>query len=228
MCVPTDLDEPNVRGRYSVHFHRAGVVDTPAASVRGSVATDNPGWAYVNHSSNVDFVGNVAYDVDGAAFNTESGDEIGSFVDNISIRSHGTGGAPVDRQFLHDFGHAGHGFWFQGPGVTVEGNVATGATGAGFIFYSESLVEPHAGRVWFPAANLPFVQSQTPFRLLIATLAASVAGMIYYWPKTSGWWHKDVWWVVETAREGMGMMILTVVLIVVVIAARRRPQSVSG
>ena len=155
VCVSDEQSE-NVRGRYSVHFHRAGVLDTPAASVRGSVATENPGWAYVNHSSNVDFVGNVAYDVDGAAFNTESGDEIGSFVGNISIRTHGSAGAPVERQGSQDFGHAGHGFWLQGAGVRVEDNVASGATGAAFIFYTEGLVEPGAGRVWFPAANLPF------------------------------------------------------------------------
>ena len=155
VCVDTRL-QVNVRGRYSVHFHRAGVVDKPAASVRGSVATDNPGWAFVNHSSHVNFVDNVAYGVDGAAFSTEAGDEIGSFLGNISIRSHGSGDAPVERQGTQDFGHAGDGFWFQGDGVRVEGNIATGATGAGFIFYSESLVEPHSGRVWFPAQNLPF------------------------------------------------------------------------
>ena len=155
VCVDTRL-QVNVHGRYSVHFHRAGVVDKPAASVRGSVATDNPGWAFVNHSSHVNFVDNVAYGVDGAAFSTEAGNEIGSFLGNISIRSHGSGDAPVERQGTQDFGHAGDGFWFQGGGVRVEGNIATGATGAGFIFYSESLVEPHSGRVWFPAQNLPF------------------------------------------------------------------------
>lgn len=49
--------------------------------------------------------------------------------------------------------------------------------------------------------------------LLILTIMASVALTVYYWPKTPGWWQQEVWWEVETAREGMGMMIVTAVLL---------------
>ena len=80
------------------------------------------------------------------------------------------------------------------------------------------------GAVWagLAAARLPLVQSRPAFGLLIATLAAAIAGMVYYWPKTAGWWRVDIWWDVETAREGMGMMILAVVLAIVVYTASRR------
>ncbi len=145
----------NVRGRYSVHFHRNGVVnDGNPATVTGSAVVDSPGWGYVNHASYVDMIDNVSYDVDGAAFNTEAGDEIGSFINNLSIRTHGTGESPVDRQFAQDFGHAGDGFWLQGPGVTVEGNVASGATGSGIILYADGLVQEGLGKTRFLAANL--------------------------------------------------------------------------
>lgn len=122
----------NPGGRYSVHFHRNGVerVGRPAV-VRSSVVAGNPGWGFVNHSSYVDFIDNVAFDVTGAAFSMESGDEIGSFQNNIAIRMHGTGEEPIARQEEGDFGHAGDGFWLQGPGVRVENNVASGATGSG-------------------------------------------------------------------------------------------------
>ena len=138
----------NTRGRYSVHFHRNGVVpDGDPATVRGSVVEGNPGWGYVNHSSYVDFTDNVAYDVAGAAYNTEAGDETGSFTRNISIRSHGEAETlPVDRQAVQDYGFAGDGFWLQGPGVSIVDNVAAGATGAGIILYSEGLLEPDIGR----------------------------------------------------------------------------------
>ena len=36
---------------------------------------------------NVDFIENVSYNVVGGAFQTESGDEIGSFVRNIALRT---------------------------------------------------------------------------------------------------------------------------------------------
>lgn len=51
--------------------------------------------------------------------------------------------------------------------------------------------------------------------LLILSIVAAVAGMLYYWPTTPGWWRQEVWWDVETAREGMGMMIVAIVLSIV-------------
>jgi hypothetical protein len=51
--------------------------------------------------------------------------------------------------------------------------------------------------------------------LLLACIFLSVTGVLWFWPKTPGWWRQEVWWEVETAREGMGMMIITVVLFAV-------------
>ncbi|MEM9099711.1 MAG: GDSL-type esterase/lipase family protein, partial [Pseudomonadota bacterium] len=82
----TFLGGDNVRGRYSLHFHKGGT-DTGPAKVNGSVVTDGPGWGYVNHSSNVDFSNNVSHNLVGAAYYTEAGDEIGSFINNIAIRT---------------------------------------------------------------------------------------------------------------------------------------------
>ena len=146
----------NATGRYSVHFHRTGVdAGTAPATVTGSVVAGNPGWGYVNHSSHVDFTDNVAFDVTGAAFNTEAGDEIGSFVGNLAIKLHGSREEPQARQVHGDFGHAGDGFWLQGPGVRVEDNVVSGATGSGLILYAEALFQDDLGITTFAAANLP-------------------------------------------------------------------------
>ena len=146
----------NAGGRYSLHFHRNGVKrNAPPAVVRGSVVSGNPGWGFVNHSSYVDFIDNVAYDVVGAAFSTEAGNEIGSFQNNIAIRMHGTGEEPISRQEEGDFGHAGDGYWLQGPGVSVENNIAVGATGSGLILYAEPLFEDGLGVTAFSSGNLP-------------------------------------------------------------------------
>ena len=101
---------------------------------------DSPGWGYVNRSSYVDFTDNVSYDVSGAACNTEVGDEVGSFVHNLSIKTHGTGGEPFEDGDNQDFGRSGDGFWFHGSGIRVADNVATGATGSGIIFWGETLI----------------------------------------------------------------------------------------
>ena len=113
-----------------------------------------PGWGYVNHSGYVDFVDNVAYNVNGAAFVTEVGDEIGSFRRNLAIGSTGSGYAMESRLEIQDFGHQGDGFWFQGSGISVTDNVAAGNEGNGFVFFSRGLIEGGVTKQ-FVSANLP-------------------------------------------------------------------------
>lgn len=65
------------------------------------------------------------------------------------------------------------------------------------------------------AAFKPMVFSNPLWRrLLLATLVLTVAGVAWHWPRTPGFWQQEVWWVTETAREGMGMMIALFAVIV--------------
>jgi hypothetical protein len=137
----------NRRGRYALHFHLNGT--TPGfpspAKVYNSVVNGTVGWGFVSHSSQVDFMNNVAYDFAGAGFVTEAGDELGTFANNIAIR--GTGDHeyranqivfknPDRPQPLSDFAFSGDGFWFQGPALQVTDNVAAGCNGAGMIWFT--------------------------------------------------------------------------------------------
>ena len=128
----------NPRARYPLHFHRAGY-QGEAAIIKGNVVDGSPGWAYVNHGSNVDITDNVAYNTDGAAFIAERGDERGSFISNLSIRSEGmnNGIALGPKKDAGDFANTGSGFWFEGVGMlTVKNNVATGSKGHGMVVYT--------------------------------------------------------------------------------------------
>ncbi len=60
---------------------------------------------------------------------------------------------------------------------------------------------------------------------LLTCIFLSVSGVIYFWPRAEGWWRQEVWWEVETAREGMGMMIVTVVLFTVWFGRPRNKSS---
>jgi len=166
----------NPRGRYSIHFHRGGldmsvfpakpITPLPSpALVEGCVVNNDPGWAYVNHSSRVDFVRNVSYDVVGGAFNTEAGNETGSFVENIAIRtinnqnpimtaprprnSYISGGPTLSlsdiRENRQDFAWQGDGFWLHGTGVTIRGNVVSGCTGHAYVYWTDGLIEKNMG-----------------------------------------------------------------------------------
>jgi hypothetical protein len=129
----------NPRARYAIHFHHTGVNPAYApATVRGSVVEGSPGWGYVNHSSNVDFINNVAYGVNGSAFVTEDGNEIGSMVRNLAVSTTGAFGGIGSRITIHDFGFQGHGFWFQGPGIDVVDNISAGSYSGGFAYFTSS------------------------------------------------------------------------------------------
>lgn len=75
-----------------------------------------------------------------------------------------------------------------------------------------------AGLAFF---NMPMLQKPLAQILQLVSIVAAVAGMVYLWPSTPRWWASEVWWETETAREGMGMMIVTVGLIITWAIGRR-------
>ena len=72
------------------------------------------------------------------------------------------------------------------------------------------------------AFRLPQVRSVAGERLLWLTVAVGVGATVYYWPTMPDFWHREVWRVEETAREGMGVMIALGVLVVVLATALLR------
>ena len=57
------------------------------------------------------------------------------------------------------------------------------------------------------AFKLDMAAGNKAFTAIVVCLIGYVAVMVYYWPTTPGFWHREVWWETETAREGMGAMI---------------------
>ncbi|KAA3607304.1 MAG: hypothetical protein DWQ01_16555 [Planctomycetota bacterium] len=126
----------NPRARYSLHYHRAGI-EGQIATVQGVAIVDSPGWGVVNHSSYVEVTDSVAFDVDGAAFVSEAGNERGLFTRNVSIYSKGSG-KDIDSRKLPetDFGHGGHGFWCQSPFIRTYDNISSGSGDYDFAVYN--------------------------------------------------------------------------------------------
>jgi len=52
---------------------------------------------------------------------------------------------------------------------------------------------------------------------LMVCMAICLVGVVYFWPLTPRFWTKEIWYNVETAREGMGLMIVFIVLAIVAI-----------
>jgi hypothetical protein len=142
----------NPRGRYAVHFHEAGSDSAAPAIVRSCAVIGTPGWGYVNHSSWVNFVDNVAFDYRGAGFVAEDGEEVGAYLGNIAIGGLGNGEFSDQRTVFGnaprmdqgDMGFTGEGFWLQSPDVVVRNNIAAGNKGAGFFFWTAGKFEPAA------------------------------------------------------------------------------------
>lgn len=72
------------------------------------------------------------------------------------------------------------------------------------------------------AAYRPARLRRRPWAVLLGLcLAAAAFATVWYWPTEEGFWRQDVWWESETAREGMGVMIVTAALIVVAVTGAR-------
>ncbi|MEZ5471811.1 MAG: G8 domain-containing protein [Marinicella sp.] len=131
------LPDSNVRGRYAFHLHRKGILDVekPAIAI-GNAVLGSPGWGYVHHDSNAFFHNNVSYDTFGAGFVAETGNEIGSWTNNLAIKAEGNSAFNPkngnDRE-LFDIGRTGDGFWFQGRMVRSVDNIAA-SVNHGFVY----------------------------------------------------------------------------------------------
>lgn len=80
-----------------------------------------------------------------------------------------------------------------------------------------------AGALWaaIGAFRPTWLRRRAVQGLLAASLLAVVGGIVAYWPQAEAWWRLDVWWHDESAREGMGFMIVGACLTLVAAMARR-------
>jgi hypothetical protein len=135
--------DSNVKGRYGLHLHKTGTEDrADPAFVVGNALSGSPGWGFAQHSSHAVFVDNAAYDVFGAHFAAEDGDETGVWARNIAIKGEGIGygEASVKQQEdlpRHDNGRTGDGFFFAGRLVEAVQNVAANTTN-GYVWMHRS------------------------------------------------------------------------------------------
>ncbi len=135
----------NPRGRYGLHLHRTGADDIQgqAAEVSGNAVVGSPGWGIVHHDSYANITNNVVFDVAGAGIAAESGNEIGSWKNNLTIKTTGPGrnvksGEARLRQEKFDLGFNGEGYWVQGAAqVAMEDNIAVSANDAGIALFGD-------------------------------------------------------------------------------------------
>lgn len=141
--VLIDKTDANTIGRYPLHFHiRSGAKSTVAPHVVANcVVIGGPKHGIVNHGGNVVAEGNVTYNLAGSHFFAENGSEIGTFRNNLAVRSKGSGDIIRARDLVYDFGHGGHGFWSQSGGVRMIGNYAFGHAESAYAIFGYQMVE---------------------------------------------------------------------------------------
>lgn len=159
----------NPRGRYPLHFHHTGVDDITIAPVvcEGNAIISSPGWGFVVHTSNVNVENNASYDVYGSHYVSEDGNELGSFKQNIAIKSEGRPTYIKFGQPNHDVGHTGHGFWLESRNMVVENNVVSGVNKAGVVYWQRN--------------QIPGVQLMIPTAHMLSTDKDLAKGMPSIW-----------------------------------------------
>ncbi|WGF90511.1 G8 domain-containing protein [Marinivivus vitaminiproducens] len=161
----TEHDNP--RGRYAVHMHRTGA-DNDAATIEGSVVWGSPGWGMVSHDSHADFIDNVAYDVFGAHYASETGNERGEWTHNIAIKGEGRDPTRFEKYDVatHDLGYEGNGFWFNGRQVVAQDNVAAGMSGFAYEWFNrgDNMIDSTSSNLTHPeiANTRPTIPSERP------------------------------------------------------------------
>ncbi|WP_299491091.1 G8 domain-containing protein [Acaryochloris sp. IP29b_bin.137] len=137
----------NRRGRYGLHFHRTGAEDingTPAIA-RGNAVVGSPGWGIVHHDSHAVLEDNVVFDVVGSGIVAESGNEVGAWRNNLTLKTTGVDWNNINqthetRERLFDFGFKGEGYWVQGAAqVAMTDNIAISANDAGISIFGDTL-----------------------------------------------------------------------------------------
>lgn len=115
-------------------------IEAPGGAVlSGNVVWGSPGWGYVQHASEADLLGNVAFDVAGSSFVAELGDEVGRWEDNTAIGTYGArpGEAIEDSDdFNEDDGFQGNGFYLKSRAIDMVDNVAISSARAGFFYHN--------------------------------------------------------------------------------------------
>ena len=163
----------NPRGRYGFHHHRnlpqanqaVDFASCPPAEVIGCVVWGSPGWGFVHHDSYSIFEENVAFDVLGAGFAQEAGNEIGRWQRNLSIKTTGDDdpdltvepfGDGYTRVMRFDFGFNGEAYWIQGASqVAFIDNIAISAAGGGADLFSDVDGNENRDRGYVPREHLP-------------------------------------------------------------------------
>ncbi len=146
----------NVKGRYPIHVHEVfdnNPSDPGAAEVSGNAIWGSPGWGVAIHSSRAIVEDNVSFDVLGAHYVTEDGDEQVAFRRNIAIKAAGAVTVPSTdllqpndaRGKLKDLGTEGVGYWLDTSySVTnFEDNIATGTEDSGILIYGKNASIDH-------------------------------------------------------------------------------------
>ena len=137
----------NRRGRYPLHFHRNGSdgVQGAPAIARGNAVVNGPGWGIVHHDSHAILEDNVVFNVAGAGIVAESGNELGAWRNNLTVKTTGTGKQVLNpevnrREGKYDLGFEGEGYWLQGAGqVAMEDNIAISANKSGVTIFGDTL-----------------------------------------------------------------------------------------
>jgi hypothetical protein len=145
-------DTNNVRGRYGLHIHGTGpffgrkMVVLKGIVVRGQngpamTAIPVPGWGITQHNSRCAIEDSITYNVRGAGIVSELGNEIGQWVNNISIWNRGDGfrtsWSSRQESHVNHNGHIGAAFENQARGIIQQGNVAV-SSHHGWTFHQQA------------------------------------------------------------------------------------------
>lgn len=138
--------DANMRGRYNMHLHKAGIdPNKPIAQIEGCAWSDTMGWLVSQHSGKATFTRNVGRRFWGSGLVSEDGNENGAWIGNLIMHTVYTGitGSSQEKSGVstNDFGRFGTAFWFKSRPVKWQNNIAA-SSAAGAVWMSRGISTP--------------------------------------------------------------------------------------
>lgn len=131
--------QSNLQSRYPVHFHQVGFRKSLRDTVNNCTVRNTPGWGIVHHGCEAFMNSNVITDFEGAGMVSETGDEVGEWLNNFVVGAKNqTANGPKNAEFRRglkgDFFREGYAFGMRSRAIRCNSNFAQDASW-GFVFY---------------------------------------------------------------------------------------------
>ena len=162
--------QSNIKARYPIHAHSTGFNRAVTPVYHGCSVRDVIGWGMVHHDGHVNMNSCGVYEFDGSGIVSETGNELGEWLDCITIKSRIKRGdtpkeASLGGDTQGDFGRLGYGFMMRSRALRFNRCMSMDCSWGAVFFHRTRAQATVAGLINHVVENLDLKDLQGPYRV---------------------------------------------------------------